>query len=164
MYLKRFILSFIFAVVFGVTTMGASFNHEVVVSTGSGWDSALVRIDRDGVNQVVGDMINADTTLALDDIYQWTITKTDFWNGIEGEGYPDPPVMYHPFGELYLKLDTLNAWMGYGIGNKSHTDYDSDNDTIWVVLGNDTIGIIQYFHPSGVGGQSPDSVKALAKP
>ena len=67
--------------------------------------------------------------------------------------------------QLEAMIDTLSWWAGWYIGAKSHTDYATTEDTIWVVSpANDTLGVIIYKHEGGAAGDPPDSVKVEAKP
>jgi hypothetical protein len=62
-------------------------------------------------------------------------------------------------------MDSIFYWLTLGVGNKSHTDYDSDQDTITIVSeSDDTLGYIIYYHIGGTAGAAPDSVKVVTGP
>jgi len=72
--------------------------------------------------------------------------------------------MLHDAGntELWATLDTLGVMLAINQlsdGYYFRTQYSNDLDTIWVCTGTDTLGWWGYYHPSGSGGDAPDSVK-----
>jgi len=75
---------------------------------------------------------------------------------------------FQSFGVVQIvdvSLNDMYTWMTVGVGHKSHTDYASEEDSIASVTpDNDTLGYRIFYHPGGIAGQRPDSVKNVAKP
>ncbi len=71
----------------------------------------------------------------------------------------------NPINDIVPAMDTLSWWLTAGLNASSATNYAADRDTIFVVSpGNDTLGILIYFHIGGNSGGRPDSVVAEAAP
>lgn len=79
--------------VFYGTVYGASYNHPINVTQDPRHDSTLIVVYSDSANEKDSTIAYNDTLLVLNDIYNYTITEIDFWDGQAGYGYDDAPTV-----------------------------------------------------------------------
>lgn len=96
--------------VFYGTVYGASYNHPITVTQSPRHDSTLIVIYSDSANKYDSTVAFDDTLLVLNDVYNYTITEIDFWDGVAGYGFDDPPtILREGLGSSGLGLYTYNV-------------------------------------------------------
>ena len=160
----------------GSSSSEGVFSYQLVA-----WDNSLSLITRyAGDFQIVA--------ISLDDALDSTVSALgDDELAVKITSYLGPTGDFSDYGDsttnkpfgywLNIAGDTADVWVGLDdillpftldSNTTAITKYNADADSIFVVNGatgaSDTTHIIIYFHPSGVSGQRPDSVKCIQAP
>ncbi len=113
---------------FAYMAFGAAYNVRVHISTNPRHDSSSIVLYRNGVMHD-SSVVDADTTLALDDIYDWYYAKIDYWDG-QTSGEPDVNVVFPKATILggnntdtvkYFAKDTVNDVYAAGVAITART-------------------------------------------
>lgn len=135
----------------------------VALHVGEDW---TINPDATSVYEIIGGF-----AVEITHIHDWAVGNIfNYTHGSDFVGYGDSTTN-KPVG-YWIKIagDSANIASLSDIlipftlleGSKGFTNYSGEEDTIFISEdGTDTTSIIIYYHPSGVAGQRPDSVKMI---